>query len=122
MQNEQNELAKLDAIRSRANVSYEEAKRALDQSGGDVIKALTELERGGYDIISLSAELLDEAQKLLGAPSATKLRVKFSGKLVKEIPLALTATAAFILGMAAVLITKASLEIERGQDLETQEQ
>ena len=119
--NESTELQKLDAIRSRMNVSYEEAKTALDASAGDVVRALTRLEDSGHDILSLSAELLDEAQKLLGARNPKRLRVKFGGRLVKEFPLAVTTTAAFLLGMAAVLITRASLEIEREQDLETQD-
>jgi hypothetical protein len=119
--NDTNELQKLDAIRSRLNVSFEEAKTALDQSGGDVVKALTNLEASGHDLISLSAELLDEAQKLLSSRSPKNLRIKFGGRLVKEIPVAVTATAAFLLGMAAVIVTKATLEVEREQDLEAQE-
>jgi hypothetical protein len=120
LQNDLTELEKLDAIRSRLCVSYEDAKRALDQTGGDVVAALAELEKSGHDLFSLSAEILDDVQKLIGAASAKKLRIKFGGRLVKEIPLALTATTAFILGFAVVLVTKASLEIEREQQLETQ--
>ena len=116
------ELEKLDAIRSRLNVSYEEAKTALDETGGDVVKALTRLEASGHDLLSLSAELLEEAQRLLGARTPKNLRIKFGGRLVKEVPLALTATAAFLLGMAVVIVTRASLEIEREPESETQEQ
>jgi hypothetical protein len=119
--NDTNELQKLDAIRSRLNVSYDEAKTALDEAGGDVVRALTRLEASGHDLLSLSAELLDEAQRLLGARAPKKLRVKFGGRLVKEFPLSLTTTAAFLLGMAAVLVTRATLDIEREQELETQE-
>jgi len=93
----------------------------LDDAGGDVVTALTRLEANSYDLLSLSAEILDEAQKLIGAKAPKRLRVKFGGRMVKEFPLALTATAAFVLGMAAVLITKASLEIDREQDLGTRE-
>lgn len=121
MQHEQTELDKLDAVRSRLGVSYEDAKKALDAAGGDIVKALTSLEREHRDALSLTSELLDEIQKLIGAASARKLRVKFGGKIIKEIPLALTATTAFVLGMTAVLITKASLEIEREEDSEAKE-
>jgi hypothetical protein len=113
LQNELTELEKLDAIRSRMHVSYEEAKRALDESSGDMVKALSILEDRGYDIFSLGAEILEDVQKLIGAGSAKKLRVRFGGRVVKEIPLALTATAALLLGMTALLVTKASLEIDR---------
>jgi len=122
LQNEQTELEKLDAIRGRLHVSYDEAKSALDKSGGDVVKALAELERSGHDVFSLTAERLDEAQKLIGSPSAKTLRIRYAGRLVKEFPLALTATAAFLLGMAAVLITKASLDIEREEQTGTPDQ
>jgi hypothetical protein len=38
---------KVDALRERANVSYEEAKNALDRTGGDVLEAMILLEREG---------------------------------------------------------------------------
>ena len=42
---------KVDTLRERANVSYEEAKEALDRSNGDVLDAMILLEREGriYD-------------------------------------------------------------------------
>ena len=38
---------KVDALRERANASYEEAKNALDRTGGDVLEAMILLEREG---------------------------------------------------------------------------
>ena len=38
---------KVDKLRERANVSYEEAKEALDRSNGDVLDAMILLEREG---------------------------------------------------------------------------
>ena len=38
---------KVDALRERANVSYEEAKNALDRSNGDILEAMIILEREG---------------------------------------------------------------------------
>ena len=38
---------KVDALRERANVSYEEAKNALDRTNGDVLEAMILLEREG---------------------------------------------------------------------------
>ena len=122
MQNEPTELEKLDAIRSRLNVSFDDAKRALDEAGGDVVKALTRLESTGQDLVSLGVEVLSDIQKLIGAAAAKKLRIRYGGRLVKEAPISLTATAALILGIAAVLITKASLEIEREELAERKEE
>ena len=40
-------LEKVDRLRERANVSYEEAKEALEQAGGDLLDAMVILERAG---------------------------------------------------------------------------
>jgi len=41
------ELEKVEKLRERANVTYEEAKDALDKAGGDLLDALIYLERQG---------------------------------------------------------------------------
>jgi hypothetical protein len=106
------ELEKLDAIRSRMKVSYEEARKALEETGGDVVEALVHLEKRKGDMISVGIELLDDIQKLLESGTGNKLRVKFGERTVAEYPIALTAAAAFIVGLAAVLVSKSSVEIE----------
>lgn len=42
-----NELEKVEVLRERANVTYEEAREALVQSGGDLLEAMVLLERQG---------------------------------------------------------------------------
>jgi hypothetical protein len=111
-----NELEKLDAIRSRMEVSYEDARTALEAAGGDVVQALVNLEKQPGDLLGAGIELLDDVQKLVESKGASKVKVKFSGKTVAEYPIALTAAAAFIVGIAAVLITKASIEIEQQEE------
>jgi hypothetical protein len=85
-----------------------------------VVKALTELESSGQDLVSLGVEILSDIQKIVGAASAKKVQIRYGSRLVKEAPISLTATAAFVLGLAALLITKASLEIEREEQAERQ--
>ena len=41
------ELEKVEKLRERADVTYEEAKAALDQAGGDLLDAMVLLERQG---------------------------------------------------------------------------
>lgn len=109
-----NELEKLDAIRSRVDVGIEEAKEALQDAGGDVVTAIAIIEeRQNRDLLAVAIDLVDEIQRLVKAGAAKKVRVKFGGKVVKEIPVALTAAAALALSVAAVLITKSSIEIVR---------
>jgi hypothetical protein len=115
----QPELDKLDAIRSRVSVSYEEAKEALDRAGGDVVAALIDLENRGRDVLAIATELLDDVQNLLDSGTPKKIRLKLGNRLVKEYPVAFGMAAAFAVGLLAVLVSKASVEIERyGEDLE----
>lgn len=41
------DLEKVERLRARANVSYEEAKKALEESGGDLLEAMVYLEKQG---------------------------------------------------------------------------
>jgi len=113
------DLEKLDTIRERLDVSYDEAKKALVEADGDVIEALASLEKRQRDIITMVAELVDEIGKLLESTPAKKVRLKLGRKIVAEIPVALTAAAGFLLGLVAVFITKAAVELEK-EGMETQ--
>ena len=113
------DLEKLDAIRERLDVSYDEANKALVEADGDVIEALASLEKRQRDIITMVAELVDEIGKLLESTPAKKVRLKLGRKIVAEIPVALTAAAGFLLGLVAVFITKAAVELEK-EGMETQ--
>jgi hypothetical protein len=103
-------------------VPYDEAQAALEQANGDVIAALAYLERikstsGAADIISITAELLDEVQRLLESGVIRKIRVKLGNRTLKEIPVSLTAVGALVLGVLAVLVTRFVIEIERDNEL-----
>ena len=116
------ELEKLDTIRKRLDVSYDEAKKALDEADGDVVEALASLEKRQRDIFTMVAELVDEIGKLLDSTPARKVRLKLGRKVVAEIPVALTAAAGFLLGLAAVFVTKAAVELEKeGMEAQTGE-
>jgi len=116
------ELEKLDTIRKRLDVSYDEAKKALDEAEGDVVGALASLEKRQRDIFTMVAELVDEIGKLLDSTPARKVRLKLGRKVVAEIPVALTAAAGFLLGLAAVFVTKAAVELEKeGMEAQTGE-
>jgi hypothetical protein len=99
------------------NVSYEEARRVLEQADGDVVQALIALESQKGDLLSVGIDLLDDVQKLIQSGSANKLRVKLGGRLIAEYPVALTAAAAVLVGLAAVIISKATIEVEQEEVL-----
>jgi hypothetical protein len=97
------------------NVSYDEAREALREADGDVIQALVSLEKGKGDLLSIGIEMLDDVQRLVQSGDIRKLRLKFGGQTIAEYPVALTAAAAVIVGLAAVIISRASIEVEQAQ-------
>ena len=115
-----NELAKIDIIRDRFELSYEEARKALSDAQGDVVTALAQIENDPphkcrAELLTLGAELVDELHKL-GSKPIKKVRVKYGNLLIAEKPLALTAAAAIVVGIAAVLITKLVIEVDKGEE------
>jgi predicted NBD/HSP70 family sugar kinase len=109
------DLGKVDEVRERMGVSYEEAASALDEAGGDVVAALTRLEqtRGPSDLLTMGADLLDEVERLLRAGAIRKIRVRLGNRTLKEIPVSLTAVGAVLIGVIAVLVTRFVIELER---------
>jgi Domain of unknown function (DUF4342) len=121
------DLSKVDLVRERMKVPYADAQAALEQANGDVIAALAYLERhkstsGAADFISVTADLLDEVQRLLEAGVIRKIRVKLGNRTLKEIPVNLTAVGALVIGLLAVLITQFVIEIERDNELSRSEE
>ncbi|HUV05770.1 MAG TPA: hypothetical protein VMX94_11765 [Armatimonadota bacterium] len=115
------ELEKIDILRNRFKVSYEEARNVLSAASGDVIKALAALEKNQpaanqADLLALGAEMADEVQKLTRNGPIKRLRVKYGNRLITETPVALTAAAALAVGVAAVLISKLIVEVDRGEE------
>ena len=62
--------------------------------------------------LDVTVSLLEDIQRLIGQGRPKKLKVCFGDKVVAELPLALTAAAAVATGLAAVLLTKLTIEIE----------
>lgn len=114
------ELEKIDAIRSRFKISYEGARKALSAASGDVVEALATIEKNPprshrLDLLALGAEMADEVQRLVGG-GIRRLRVKYGNKVLTETPVALTAAAALAVGLAAVIITKLVIEVDKSEE------
>ncbi|MBU3093601.1 DUF4342 domain-containing protein [Clostridium sp. CM028] len=82
-------LEQIDELRKRANVSYEDAKNALEQSAGDLIEALVYLEKQN----KIKAEenpcsesiFFKEVKNLIKKANETKLIVKKDDAVVLNI-------------------------------------
>jgi len=107
------ELEKLDAIRQRMRVSYAEAQEALAEANGDVVQAIINLEKSRGDLLSAAIELIDDIQKLLDAKKASKIRLRFGGRVIAEHSVSLAAAAAVLVALGAAIISKVAIEIEQ---------
>lgn len=119
----QDELEKLDAIRSRLHVSYETAEKALRECGGDVAAALARLDKarpGKPDLIGMATEVASEIKDMVSTGEIKRVRIKLGDRIVREVPVALTAVGAVAVAALAVLLTKAAIEVDRERTNEAQ--
>ena len=76
-------LEDIDAVRERSGASYEEAREALEVSGGSVVEALIYLEqkkKGRTD------ELLEKVKAVVKEGNVNKIRVKKDEKILLTVP------------------------------------
>ncbi|MBF7082632.1 DUF4342 domain-containing protein [Desulfallas sp. Bu1-1] len=123
------ELEKIDAIRTRTGISYREAKKALDDAGGDVIQALINLEEKEQQFTeklqSKGQDVLENIKLLLQRGQETRIKVKHGDRTVFEVPASVGAVGLLAalasselavlgaLGTVAAMAKKYTLEIER---------
>jgi hypothetical protein len=94
-------LDKLDLIRDRMDVSYKEAKEALENAGGDPVEALLLLEsqfdeepgrlnelkeRWTRKIQGKSDEVVSRLRQIMEKGTATKIRLKQGDRTLLEVP------------------------------------
>ncbi|NLN75768.1 MAG: hypothetical protein GX139_05620 [Armatimonadetes bacterium] len=62
--------------------------------------------------LDVAIEVLEEVQKVVSGGRPKALKVKLGDRTLAEFPVALSATAAFVAGLAAVLLTKLAVEMD----------
>lgn len=117
-------LDKVDVVRKRMSVSYEEAKVALESVNWDVVEAIVKLEKEEQsrkeEIFVRGSELVEKIKELVKKGNITKIRVKQDDKVLVEVPVtagvvgAVLAPQLAVIGGVAALVSKCTLEIERG--------
>ncbi len=113
------ELEKIDLLRSRFKVGYDDARGALHEANGDVVAALSVLERkrgGRKDLLVLGAAIADDIQKAIAGGPIRRLRIKYGNKLLHESPVAITAAAAAAVALAALLISRLVIEVDKDEE------
>lgn len=102
-------LEQIDELRKRANVSYEEAKEALEKHDGNLVDALIELERGkrmrASGMCDGSGEFVIKAKKTWKKGNKIRLIVKRNGMTLLNLPLAIS----ILIGLVGMHFTIAAV-------------
>lgn len=123
-------LEQIDELRKRTNVSYENAKSALEQCAGNLIDALVLLEKQNKirpeEKPCSESKFFKKLKKLIKKGNETKLIVKKEDIVVLNICvtlaiiLTIVATPFVILGLILALVTNHKIRIQKknNEDLE----
>ena len=121
-------LEKIDLVRNRMSVTYEDAKNALETANWDVVEAIILLEKEETsrkeEIFVLGNELVEKIKEVVRKGNVTKIKVRQDDHVLIEIPVtagvvgALLAPQLAIIGAVAALVSKCTVEIEK-IDVET---
>jgi repressor of nif and glnA expression len=104
------DLALVDLIRERLDVTYQQAMTALDETQGDVVAALALLEgqtRGGLQAFEEQAK---EGVRRGLVEQLSLIRWRILGQPVAEASVALVGAGAVVVGLLALLISSSTVD------------
>ncbi len=108
------DMALVDEIRRRLEATYAEALAALEESEGDLLRALAALEakrKSG----SQEAELVDRIFRV--AEGGVKaLRLRLGRKVIREVPVGMGAFGSLVAGLLADFLNEISLEVVKREE------
>lgn len=121
------DLEKVDLVRERTNVSYAEAKEALEKNDGNVVDAIIYLEgkqKNVFDSVSDAGnEFVSAIKKIIKKGNVNRIKIKKDGKILLDIPVnagvvggaigIYTVAPLMAIGAIAAVVTKVEVEIER---------
>lgn len=116
-------MERVDLVRKRMNVSYEEAKTALEATDWNVVDAIVKIEQDQKsrkeEIFVRGNELVEKVKELVKKGNVTRIRVKQDDKVLVEVPVtagvvgAMLAPQLAVIGGVAALVSKCTIEIEK---------
>ncbi|NLY43121.1 MAG: DUF4342 domain-containing protein [Clostridiaceae bacterium] len=77
---------KIEELRKRANISYEEAKVLLEKHNGDIVEALIELEKSKRIRNDGTTSFYEKLRRLFIKGNRTKFIVTYKGETVVNVP------------------------------------
>lgn len=118
-------LEKIDIIRERSNVSYSEAKEALEACDGNVVDTLVYIEKSHKahteNLYATKDEFIKWLKDTINKGNVTRIKIKKDDKVVVDVPvnggIAATTLAGILwapilgIGFLTAVITKVTVEI-----------
>ncbi len=115
-------LKKIDIVRERTGVSYKEAREALEQNDGDVIETIIFIEekhgKTWMDTMSVVGnEIVEKLKTVIKKGNVSRIILKKDEEVLLNVPVTAGAIGVMLyptvslLGVAAALFTKATIEI-----------
>jgi hypothetical protein len=114
-------LDAIDQLRERADISYSEAREALEQAGGDVVEALVYLEANlkgaAHNFSEQGKDLYVRAKHVAAQMHQTRMKVKVKDQTLVELPVTISALGAAVfpklaaLGVIGLLVSHGSIEV-----------
>lgn len=112
-------LEQIDLLKKRANVSYADAKEALEKFEGDTVQALVYLEKENKVKSKNKSDFMSKLKSIIKKGNKTKFIIKNSENTVLNIPVTLAiiitiiGTPFVIIGLLIALLTKHKISIEK---------
>ena len=84
------DLEKVDILRARLGIGYKEAKKALEEADGDVVRALVAFEERGLSLgerlQAMGQEVFEQLKAIVHQGQDHKIKIKKDDETVLEIP------------------------------------
>jgi hypothetical protein len=111
------DMALVDEIRKRLNASYDEALMGLEESDGDMLRALAAIERRRAEqkTAEQSGELFGRAIGLAKEGRLRGLRVKLADRPVRDLPLPRGLGGALVGELVSTLLSQLTVELIEGE-------
>jgi len=111
------DMALVDEIRKRLNASYDEVLMGLEESDGDMLRALAAIERRRSEqkTAEQSGELFGRAIGLAREGRLKGLRVKLADRPVRDLPLPKGLGGALVGELVSTLLSQLTVDLIEGE-------
>lgn len=119
-------LEKIDIIRQRFGVSYEEAKIALEENNGDLVETLIYMEKNkksfGSSAKDKGNDLVETIKEIIDKGNVNRIKVKKGRKVLVDIPvnagiaagaISILYTPLLAIGAITAIVAELKIEVER---------